>query len=297
MIKILITGGNGQVGSELSKKITPMAQLIVLTRHQLDLENTVAIQQVLNELKPDIIINAAAYTAVDRAETDAERAKAINTIAPQIFAKWCENNNSLLIHYSTDYVFDGQKKGKYLETDQVAPKSIYGQTKYEGERAISEVTNKYVTLRTSWVFSEHGNNFLKTILKLSQNRSEMNIVSDQIGAPTSARLIADVTKKIIEQYLKSPDRFNYGLYHLAAQGETSWYDYAKYVLQIASEKGVYLKLDIKNIYPILSSEYPVAAQRPLNSRLDCSQLMQNFNIQLPDWKQDVKQVIECLYNS
>lgn len=297
MIKILITGGNGQVGSELSKKLASIGQLTVLTRHQLDLANTPLIQQVLNDIQPDIIINAAAYTAVDRAETDIEQAMAINAIAPKIFAEWSENNGSLLIHYSTDYVFDGQKTGKYKEEDQTRPKSIYGQSKREGEKAICLATKKYVTLRTSWVFSVHGNNFLKTMLRLSKERNEMNIVSDQIGAPTSARLIADVTKKIIEQYVQSTENFDYGLYHLTAQGETSWYEYAKYVIDIASTREVDLKLKAQDIHPILSSEYPVAAQRPLNSRLDCSRLMQNFNIQLPDWKQDVKQDVECLCDS
>jgi dTDP-4-dehydrorhamnose reductase len=294
MEKILVTGVNGQVGHELIQALAPLGQVIALTREDLDLTQLRQIQAVLEQYQPTIIVNPAAYTAVDKAESDNETAYQVNQFAPQIMAEWAAKHDALLIHYSTDYVFDGTKESAYNESDLTNPQSVYGRSKYLGEQAIRQAQAKHFILRTSWVFGVHGNNFIKTILRLAKERSSLNIVNDQHGAPTSATLIAKMTYQLIDLYIKNNQIINYGTYHLSAAGQTTWYDYARFIVQTALENGTSLALTANEIHGIPSSSYPVPAKRPTNSRLNCDKLTGYVQVVLPPWQQDVAQVIAQL---
>lgn len=292
MHKILVTGVNGQVGYELLSALAALGEVIGLTRQQLDLTQAEQIWQVLNHYQPTIIVNPAAYTAVDKAESDSTTAYQVNHDAPHIMAQWAAEHDALLIHYSTDYVFDGTKDSSYVEHDATNPQSVYGRSKCLGEEAIRKTHAKHFILRTSWVFGVHGNNFIKTILRLAKERSSLNIVADQHGAPTSARLIASTTAQIVGHYLQAPhDADTFGTYHLTAAGQTTWYDYACFIVQTALDNGQKLALTVQDIQPIASSAYPVPAQRPTNSRLSCAKLFHHFDINLTAWQLDVAQVI------
>lgn len=300
MARILITGTNGQVGFELTRSLATFDEIIPITRKQLDLKNKQAIIDMLDALKPDIIINPAAYTAVDKAETDEATAIAINAYAPLVLAEWVEKNKALLIHYSTDYVFDGKKEGVYLEEDSTNPQSVYGSSKRQGEIFIAQHTQRYVILRTSWVFGSYGNNFLKTILRIANERDTLNIINDQTGSPTSAALIADVTAHITREYLRLGEQFIdkcCGIFHLTSAGETTWHAYAKHILDLASSAGMTLKTKTENVQGIPSSAYPTPAKRPTNSRLNTSKLQTVFNIKLPDWKDGVNYAFAIIENN
>lgn len=290
MDTILVTGVNGQVGHELIKTLAPLGKLIALTREDLDLTQPKQIQDTLNLYQPTIIVNPAAYTAVDKAESEAQTAYQINQHAPQVMARWAVQHDALLIHYSTDYVFDGAKADPYLESDMANPQSIYGHSKYLGEEAIRDSQAKHFILRTSWVYGLHGHNFIKTILRLANEREQLRIVADQYGAPTSAMLIAKVTAQLIQSYRQATPA--YGTYHLSGAGCTTWYDYACFIVQIALEQGMTLKL--KQLEAISSSEYLTPASRPKNSRLNCNKLSAALETQLPFWPDDVKAVITQL---
>lgn len=295
MQRILLTGVNGQVGYELQSALAPLGEVITLTRQKLDLSQIEQIQHVLNEYQPTIIVNPAAYTAVDKAESDSEMAYQVNQQAVHVLAQWAAQHDALLIHYSTDYVFDGSKDEPYVEDDSTNPQSVYGLSKCLGEEAIRQSHAKHFILRTSWVFGAHGHNFIKTILRLAKERSSLSIVADQYGAPTSAKLIASMTVEILKQYLQHPqDEHHYGTYHLCAMGQTTWYDYACLIVQTALEQGQSLALTVQNIQPIESSAYPVPAKRPTNSRLNCAKLCSHFRVDLPMWQLDVKQLIKQL---
>lgn len=294
MDKVLVTGVNGQVGYELIQALTPLGQVIALTRQDLDLTQPLQIQAVLEHYQPTIIVNPAAYTTVDKAESDSETAYHVNQYAPQVMAEWAAKHDALLIHYSTDYVFDGTKDSAYSEIDLTNPQSVYGRSKCLGEEAIRQAQAKHFILRTSWVFGAHGNNFIKTILRLAKERESLNIVNDQHGAPTSAALIAKVTYQLIDLYIKNNNRGNYGTYHLSAAGQTTWYDYARFIVQTALENDVTLALTASEIHGIPSSSYPVPAKRPTNSRLNCDKLVSYLEEVLPPWQQDVAQVIAQL---
>ena len=300
MARILITGVNGQVGFELTRALAPLGEILPIARDQLDLIDDLAITKLLNELQPDVIVNPAGYTAVDKAESDEQTAYAVNAGAPAVMAKWVNDHEALLVHYSTDYVFDGEKATAYLEEDEVSPQSVYGASKQQGEAAIAAATARHIILRTSWVFGAYGNNFLKTMLRLASERDALSIVNDQIGAPTSAALIADVTAHIVRDYLAFGEEFIEeccGIFHLAAAGETSWHGYAQHVIELAEKSGMVLKIKASDVKGIPSSAYPTPAKRPANSRLDTEKLQAVFDLQLPNWQDGVNHAFAMIQNN
>jgi dTDP-4-dehydrorhamnose reductase len=292
-MRILLLGKNGQVGWELQRSLAPLGELIALDRHSTDycgdLSQPDAIAQTVKTLKPTVIVNAAAYTAVDKAETETELAYTINAKAPEALAQAAKQIGAWLVHYSTDYVFNGSGNQAWQETDAVAPLSVYGQSKLAGEQAIQAAEGLHLIFRTSWVYAARGNNFAKTMLRLAKERDQLSVINDQIGAPTGAELLADVTAHAIRSGLKQPELS--GLYHLAAAGETSWYNYARYVLDYARQKGIELKTAENAISAIPTSAYPTPAQRPLNSRLNIEKLQNQFDLKLPDWQLGVERML------
>ncbi|MBX9268117.1 dTDP-4-dehydrorhamnose reductase [Chromobacterium violaceum] len=295
MPRILITGKDGQVGHELLRALAPLGELIATDRRELDLTwDDARIEQALDQHGPDIIVNPAAYTAVDKAESDEATAHAVNACAVGVIARWTARHGALLVHYSTDYVFSGDGERPWREDDATGPQSVYGRSKLAGEEAIRHAAPRHLILRTSWVFGAHGANFLKTMLKLGQERDALKVVNDQIGAPASAAMIADVSAELIRRYLAAPSGFAFGTYHLAPRGETSWHGYASYLLQRAASYGLPLKIDPANIQGIPSSDYPLPAKRPANSRLSCDKLKSAFGIELPEWRSGVDQVLAQL---
>jgi len=289
-MKILLTGKNGQVGFELAKKLSPLGELIATDREDLDLSNLAAIKKFIDQAKPDIIINSAAYTAVDKAESEPNLAHQINAEAPKILAAKASELNIPLIHFSTDYVFDGLKKEAYIETDPTHPQSIYGKTKCEGEEKV-RLHPKHIILRTSWVFGGHGNNFLKTILRLIQEKETLNIVADQLGSPSSTMMLADVTLKMVDTIFKNKNFSNYGTYHVTNEGDTNWYEYASLIANEAIKLNLKIKCKPNQIHSIPTSEYPTPAMRPLNSRLNTDKLKKTFMLKLPHWELEVKKVL------
>lgn len=285
-MKILICGQHGQVSRELQQRLQGLGELIVLGRDQLDLANAEQIRQQVRAHRPSLIINAAAHTAVDQAESEPDAAFAINAIAPGIFAEEAKALGIPLIHYSTDYVFDGSKPAPYTEADTPNPLGVYGQSKLAGEQAIAAVGGQYLVLRTSWVYSNHGKNFLLTMQRLLQEKPQMRIVADQIGAPTWAGSIANSTLALIERW-QAGTAGEWGVYHLTAQGETSWFGFAEAIGEHLRKQGK----ACAELEAIPSSAYPTPAQRPLNSRLDCSRLQQQWHVSQPQWQDALR---ECL---
>ncbi|MGR3963297.1 dTDP-4-dehydrorhamnose reductase [Pseudomonas sp. 910_23] len=285
-MKILITGQHGQVSLELQQRLQGLGELVILGRDQLDLADADLIRQQVRAHRPGLIINAAAHTAVDLAESEPDAAFAINAIAPGILAEEAKALGVPLIHYSTDYVFDGSKPAPYIESDTPNPLGVYGQSKLAGEQAIAAVGGEHLILRTSWVYSSHGKNFLLTMQRLLQEKPQMRIVADQIGAPTWAGTIASSTRALIQQW-QAGKAGGWGVYHLTAQGETSWFGFAQAI-------GEQLRIEGKacaELEPIPSSAYPTPAKRPLNSRLDCSRLQQQWHVSQPHWQDALH---ECL---
>jgi len=292
-MKILLTGKNGQVGFELNKKLSILGEVIATDRNDLDLADPDKIRVYVDQVKPDIIINPAAFTAVDKAESEPELAYQINVIAPQVLAEKAAELNIPLVHFSTDYIFDGLKKEPYAEDDQINPQSVYGKTKCEGEEKV-RAHSKHIILRTSWVFGSHGNNFLKTILRLIYHKESLNIIADQWGSPASSSMLADVTCKIIDTALNNKNFNNYGTYHVTNAGETNWYQYADLIANEAIKLNLKIKCKPDHIHPVLTSEYPTAALRPLNSRLNTDKLKKTFMLELPHWESEVKKVLKEL---
>ena len=290
-MKILLTGSNGQVGFELKNKLRALGEVIATNREELDLTNLDAIRTFIDQIKPDIIINTAAYTAVDKAESEPDLAYKINTLAPEVLADKARELDIPLIHFSTDYVFDGLKKEAYVETDKTNPQSVYGKTKCEGEEKIRKHP-KHIILRTSWVFGSHGNNFLKTILRLIQEKDSLNIVGDQCGSPASVSMLSDVTLKIADTILKNKNFNDYGAYHVTTEGETNRHSYASLIASEAMKLNVKIKCAPDKIHPILTSEFPTAAKRPLNSRLNTDKIKKTFMLELPHWESEVKRVLK-----
>lgn len=285
-MRILISGQHGQVSSELQKRLAVLGELVVPGRDQLDLAQPEQIRQQVRRVRPDLIINAAAYTAVDKAESEKAAAFSVNAEAPGILAEEAAALGIPLIHYSTDYVFDGSKTAPYNEADEPHPLGVYGQSKLAGEHAITAAQGKHLILRTSWVYSTHGRNFLLTMQRLLQEKPELRIVADQIGAPTWAGTIANSTLALIERW-QAGETGAWGTYHLTAQGETSWFGFAQAIGEALREQGK----PCANLLPITTSDYPTPASRPLNSRLDCSRLQREWGVSQPDWQTALR---ECL---
>lgn len=292
-MKILLTGKHGQVGFELQRALAPLGEVHAVDYVECDLADAAAISALVRSVRPDLIVNPAAYTAVDKAESEPELAHAINAIAPGVLGTEAEKLGAWVVHYSTDYVFDGSKSGIYTEDDLTNPLGVYGRTKRDGEIALQESGAQYLIFRTSWVVGAHGNNFAKTILRLALEREQLNVVADQYGAPTSAALLADVTAQLVRQRQREgADRFSYGLYHLVAGGDTTWCEYARFVVSEALAAGKPLKLVPEAIRGIRSSEYPTAAKRPANSRLDTGKLRRTFGLELPNWQSGVRHILQ-----
>jgi dTDP-4-dehydrorhamnose reductase len=285
-LRILISGQHGQVSQALQHSLTGMGELIVLGRDQFDLSQPQSLRATVREIKPDLIINPAAHTAVDQAESEPELALAINGVAPGVLAEEAATLGIPLIHYSTDYVFDGSKNGPWIESDATNPLGVYGSSKLAGEQAIAAVGGQHLILRTSWVYSLVGRNFLLTMQRLLQEREKLTIVADQIGAPTWAGTIAQSTQQLIERW-QTGDAGAWGVYHLTASGETSWFGFAQAIGQQLIEQGK----PCAALEPIPSSAFPTPAARPLNSRLDCSLLQREWGVSQPDWH---NALLECL---
>jgi len=299
-MKILLFGKNGQVGWELQRSLAPLGELVPLGRNSQDMcgdfTDLEGLAKTVRAVAPDVIVNAAAHTAVDKAESEPELARSINALAPGVLAEEADKLGAWLVHYSTDYVFDGSGDKPWLETDATGPLGVYGSTKLEGEQLIQQSGCKHMIFRTSWVYGARGGNFAKTMLRLASERDSLNVISDQFGAPTGADLLADVTAHAIRSARQRPELS--GLYHLAAAGVTSWHGYASFVIDFARQTGIPLKVAADAIKPIPTSSYPTPARRPLNSRMDTAKLQQSFDLRLPKWKIGVaRMLIEVLEKS
>ncbi len=296
--KILLLGKNGQVGWELQRSLAPLGELIVLDAQSADycadFTNLEGLAQTIRAIAPDVIVNAAAHTAVDKAESEPDLARTINALAPAVLANEAKRIGAWLVHYSTDYVFDGSGSTPRLETDATAPLSVYGNTKLEGENAIIASGCQHLIFRTSWVYAARGGNFAKTMLKLAQERDALKVIDDQIGAPTGADLLADVTAHAIRKALTSPEVS--GLYHLVASGETSWHGYASFVIEFARQAGVDMKVAADAIQAVPTSDFPTPAMRPLNSRLNNNKLQNTFDLTLPHWQSGVTRLLTEILN-
>ncbi len=296
-MNILLLGKNGQVGWELQRALAPLGELISLDRQfsdglSGDLSDLDALRATIHRVRPDVIVNAAAYTAVDKAESEKELAERINCQASLVMAEEARTLGAWLVHYSTDYVFSGQGSRPWLETDEVSPVNHYGASKLAGEQAIIESGCKHLIFRTSWVYGARGSNFVKTMLSMAKNREILSVIADQIGAPTGSDLIADVTALAIGKAIQSPELS--GLYHLAASGEVSWHGYASHVIAFAKANGE--ELAVSTINPIETTTYPTPARRPLNSRLNTQKLRDNFSLHLPDWQSGVTRMLREVLN-
>ena len=292
-MRILLTGKNGQVGSELNKILSQFGEVIATGRNEMNLADPSQIRHVVQQIKPKLIINAGAYTAVDKAESDQELAKAVNAVAPKILAEEAKNNDALLIHYSTDYSYNGKMNHRpYLESDSPAPNSVYGETKLQGDQAIKESGVSHLIFRTGWVYSKRGKSFLNTILKLAKEKNELRVVNDQTGTPTWCRSIAEATCKAIQNLLEkregslSKTAANIsGVYHMTCQGETNWHRFAQTILELSCPD------NMPKLLAISTKEYPTPAIRPTYSVLSNSKLKKNFGIELPHWEHALKQCL------
>jgi dTDP-4-dehydrorhamnose reductase len=296
-LKILLFGANGQVGWELQRSLSPLGELVALDRHSTELCGELTdlngIAETVRRVTPDVIVNAAAYTAVDTAEGDAETAQIVNAVAPGVLAQAASKAEAWLVHYSTDYVFDGSGSKPWVETDPTGPLNVYGKTKLEGEQRIASLCARHIIFRTSWVYSARGGNFAKTMLRLAQERDTLSVINDQFGAPTGADLLADVTAQVISQVMIRglPVSDSAGIYHLAAGGEITWFDYAKYVIDQSIHAQMAPEIIVKDIHPVAARAFSTAAQRPHNSRLNTDKLQRTFGLRLASWQQGVARML------
>ncbi|MFD0669047.1 dTDP-4-dehydrorhamnose reductase [Ramlibacter sp. MAHUQ-53] len=292
-MKVLLFGKNGQVGWELQRSLAPLGEVVALGSrgepHPSDFNEPDRLAETVRLVRPDVIVNAAAWTAVDKAESDAEGARRVNAVAPGVLARAAEAAGALLVHYSTDYVFDGSGDAPRAEGAATGPLNTYGRTKLEGEQLVAQHTARHLTFRTSWVYAARGGNFARTMLRLAGERDRLTVIDDQFGAPTGADLIADVTAHAIRAALADPSRC--GLYHLVSSGETTWHGYARHVIGFAQAAGVALKAGPEAVAPVPTSAFPTPAQRPLNSRLDTRKLREAFGLTLPDWRSGVDRML------
>jgi dTDP-4-dehydrorhamnose reductase len=292
-MKILLLGKNGQVGWELQRSLAPLGELVALDHdskdHCCDFTDPEGLAKTVRTVKPDVIVNAAAHTAVDKAESEAELVRTINALAPGVLAQEAGRANAWLIHYSTDYVFDGSGNKPWLENDATAPLSVYGATKLEGEQLIKQSGCRHLIFRTSWVYGARGGNFAKTMLRLARERDSLSVINDQIGAPTGADLLADITSHAIRTAQHRPGVA--GLYHLVAGGEISWHGYASFVIDFARRAGIALKAAPDAIKPVPTSAFPTPAKRPHNSRMDTTKLQRTFELHLPEWQIGVERML------
>lgn len=288
---ILVVGARGQLGLELRRSLALLGRVVAVGRDTCDLASAEQIVATVRSVKPRVIVNAGGYTAVDAAETSPELAHAVNAVAPGLLAAEAKALGGLMVHYSTDYVFDGTKAAPYLEDDATSPLSVYGRSKLDGEIAVRNVDVAHWIFRTSWVFGLQGGNFLKSIARAARSRTSLSVVADQVGAPTPASLLADVTALAVQQYLSGASAMPNGVYHLAAQGETSWHGYARHIVEKLAAAGVPLAVKPEDVQPIAAADYGSAAARPANSRLDTSKLRAALNIELPDWREGVDRAL------
>jgi len=285
-MKILLIGSNGQLGRELERQLSSVGNVAAFPRSALDITNHRAVRDAVLAIHPNIIVNAAAFTAVDKAETDSERANSVNAEAVANLVQIAQKEGAWLIHYSTDYVFDGSKPTPYIETDAPNPINVYGASKLAGETAIAAADCQHLIFRTSWVIGKDGNNFAKTILRLAAERNSLKVISDQLGVPTSPSLISKITIDAIRA-IKQDKAWPQGIYHLAPQGVSSWHEIAKTLIVYAEQQRVQLNTQVENIQAITTAEYPTAAKRPLNSQLDTHKLRAQLSFDLPHWKDDL----------
>ena len=292
-MKILLFGKGGQVGWELQRSLAPLGDLVALDHDSSnycgDFSNLSGLVETVKDVKPDVIVNAAAHTAVDKAESEPDLVRTLNALAPGVLAQEAARCGAWLLHYSTDYVFDGSGTRAWTETDSPAPLNVYGQTKLEGEQLIQANCRQHLIFRTSWVYAARGGNFAKTMLRLAQERERLTVIDDQFGAPTGAELLADVSAHVIAQVLRRPQ--DAGLYHLVAAGETSWHAYASHVIAQARLLRPELKITANEILPVASNAFVTTARRPLNSRLDTSKLQNTFGLKLPHWQDGVSRML------
>jgi dTDP-4-dehydrorhamnose reductase len=291
-MKILLTGKNGQLGFELQRALAPLGEVVAVGTQDCNLADADALRDLVRRVAPDVIVNPAAYTAVDKAESDEATARAVNAIAATILGEEGAKLGALVIHYSTDYVFDGTKQGAYSESDTPAPQNVYGRTKLEGEQGLAAANPRHLILRTSWVVGAHGGNFAKTMLRLAGEREKLTVVADQFGAPTPAALLADLSAHLVRGHARAGGAgFPYGTYHVAASGETSWHGYAQFVIDEALAAGKTLKATADAVAPLSTAQYPTPAKRPLNSRLDTTRFRTTFDLRLPPWQEGVRHVL------
>ncbi len=297
MTTILLTGKDGQLGWEIERTFNDLGKIVAFDRNTLDLSDQDKLRKTIQEVKPDLIINAAAYTAVDQAEKEPESAMAVNAIAPGIMAEEAKNIGATLIHYSTDYVFDGSKKTPYLEEDPTNPINVYGKSKLLGEQAIQEQKIPYLIFRTSWVYSHRGNNFLLSMLRLMQERESLNIVSDQFGAPTWSRTIAEISKQVLSKYSHNFNELNTisGVYNLTSSGVTSWYNFAEMIKELAKEN-FHLSEKLK-LAGIPTEQYPTPAKRPKYSQLSLEKISNTFDIKCPEWGKSLSLCMENILSN
>lgn len=300
MKKIVLLASTGQVGFELQRTLAPLGEVVSINRSDVDFLNVAELVQKVEALKPDIIVNASAYTAVDKAESDSESAHILNAELPEQLAKLCHKLNALFVHYSTDYVYPGTGETPWQESDATAPISVYGKTKLAGDEAVVQNCQNYLIFRTSWVYASRGNNFMKTMLKLGQIKESLNVVNDQFGSPTPARLIAQISTLAIYKMLLQPEKMTKlsGIYHLAPLGVTNWYEFAQAIFTLAKEKGIKLALNDSHFNGIPTEDYPTPAKRPKNSRMNMDKIQSAFDIQVPDWQSQLKLTFEeyCQYH-
>jgi dTDP-4-dehydrorhamnose reductase len=299
-VKILLFGRNGQVGWELQRSLAPLGEVIALgsgSENGLsgDFLDPDGIVRTVRTVRPDVVVNAAAYTAVDKAESEADRAAQLNALTPAVIARATAETGAWMVHYSTDYVFDGSGTRPWREDDATGPLSVYGRTKLAGEQGITSANPRHLVLRTSWVYGARGGNFAKTMLRLARERDRLTVIDDQFGAPTGADLLADVTAHAVRSLLAGTGQA--GIYHVAAGGETTWNGYARFVVGCAQQAGEKLKAGPQEVDPVPTSAFPTPARRPHNSRLDTSRFRAAFGLVLPPWQQGVARMLQELHTS